>query len=144
MTPCDIKEVLLVTKLHFVTHLLLKLHFLLHLHSINRDALSYSHAILIYHYRIRRHLLPDNYNRRLAAHIYQPPPREIVLESLLFCRQQKELRLYAYVLMENHLHLIAEAPDLTGCVQSFKRHTARSLIHWAASTNKDWLLHQFA
>mgnify|MGYP000845592174 CR=1 FL=1 len=70
-------------------------------------------------------------------------PCEIVLESLLFCRKQKELRLYAYVLMENHLHLVAEAPDLTGCVQSFKRHTARSIINWATTTNKDWLLHQF-
>ena len=70
-------------------------------------------------------------------------PCEIVLESLLFCRKQKGLRLYAYVLMENHLHLVAEAPDLTGCVQSFKRHIARSLINWATSANKDWLLHQF-
>lgn len=71
-------------------------------------------------------------------------PCEIALESLLFCRKEKELRLYAYVLMDNHVHLVAEAPDLTGCVQSLKRHTARALINWAVSTKKDWLLHQFA
>ena len=67
-----------------------------------------------------------------------------VLKSLQFCRKNKGLRLYAYVLMDNHLHLIAEAPEIGRCIQSFKRHTARALLRWAATTKKNGLLHQFA
>ena len=66
-----------------------------------------------------------------------------VLEALAYCRKEKGLRLYAYVLMENHLHLVAEAPELSQCIQSFKRHTARKLLQWAETNNKEWLLHQF-
>lgn len=35
--------------------------------------------------------------------------RYIVLESLAYCRQAKGLRIFSYVLMSNHLHLIARA-----------------------------------
>ena len=71
-------------------------------------------------------------------------PCSLVLESLQFCRKNKGLRLYAYVLMDNHLHLIAEAPEISRWLQSFKRHKARVLLRWAETTKKDWLLHQFA
>ncbi|MBI2431931.1 MAG: transposase [Candidatus Hydrogenedentes bacterium] len=69
---------------------------------------------------------------------------EILLESLAFCRKDKGLRLYAYVIMENHLHLVAEAPDLSGVVQSFKRHTARELVQAAETARRDWLLNQWS
>jgi len=68
---------------------------------------------------------------------------EIILDALLFCRKNKGLRLYAYVLLDNHLHLVAEAPDLSRCIQSFKRYTARKIIPLAEHSGKDWLLHQF-
>ncbi len=67
----------------------------------------------------------------------------VLLESLLFCRRKKGFRLYAYVILENHIHLVAEAPDLSGCMQSFKQYTARRLIALAESTGKEWQLHQF-
>ena len=46
--------------------------------------------------------------------------------------------------MENHLHLAVQAPDLVRVMQSFKRHTARQIVHWAEATRKTWLLNQFA
>ncbi len=73
-----------------------------------------------------------------------PTTYAIALDALRHCRAEKGLRLYAYVLLENHAHFVAEAPDLTRCMQSYKRHTARELIKWAAAAKKDWLLHQFA
>ena len=72
------------------------------------------------------------------------PDRDILIDALAYCRREKGLRVYAYVIMENHLHLIAEAPDLSGVLQSFKRHTARELIRAAQSSNRDWLINQFA
>ena len=67
----------------------------------------------------------------------------LVLESLQFCRRNKGLRLYAYVIMENHLHLVAEAPELSRCMQSFKQYTARGLLQQAQTADKQWQLHQF-
>jgi len=68
----------------------------------------------------------------------------IVIDALRFCRENKGLRIYAYVIMENHIHLIAEAPELNRTLQSFKRHTARELIQHCERTKKAWLLNQFA
>ena len=68
---------------------------------------------------------------------------DMVLESLSFCRKHKHLRLYAYVIMENHVHLVAEAPELSRCIQSFKQYTARGLIALAQAEGKEWQLHQF-
>ena len=64
--------------------------------------------------------------------------------ALDYCRKNKGLRLYAYVIMDNHVHLIVEAPDLSGVMQSFKRHTARELIALTERAKKEWLLNQFA
>jgi len=69
---------------------------------------------------------------------------EIVTNSLAFCREHKGLRLHAYVVLENHVHLIASADNLSGVVQAFKRHTARSIVELATATKRDWLLNQFA
>ena len=68
----------------------------------------------------------------------------IILDALKFCRKNKDLRLRAFVIMENHIHLIADAPDLTGVMQSFKRHTAMRIIEYADHPNRRWLLTQFA
>ena len=53
---------------------------------------------------------------------------EIILDSLDFLQSEDRITLYAYVIMENHLHLIAEAANLNREMQSFKSYTARRLI----------------
>jgi REP element-mobilizing transposase RayT len=53
------------------------------------------------------------------------------------------MRLYAYVIMENHLHLIAGAPDLSGVMRAFKGFTAREIVALAEATGRVGLLNQF-
>jgi REP element-mobilizing transposase RayT len=53
---------------------------------------------------------------------------EIVLNSLTFLQRQQRLILYSYVLMENHLHLIASAASLSKEIGNFKSFTARSIV----------------
>lgn len=72
------------------------------------------------------------------------PYFEIVTKSLAYCRHHKALRLYAYVILDNHIHVIGGAEDLSGVMQAFKRHTAKQIIELATSTNREWLLNQFA
>ena len=60
----------------------------------------------------------------------RPDCVEIVLDSWRYLRQQKELKLYSYVVLENHIHFIAQAPRLDKCLHSFKSYTARQLIDY--------------
>lgn len=72
-----------------------------------------------------------------------PDAAGIITDALTYCRQSKGLKLYAYVVMDNHLHLVAEAPDLGSVLRDFKRHTARALLKHAEESGKEWLLNQF-
>jgi len=69
---------------------------------------------------------------------------DIIIAALRFCRAHKGLRIYAYVVMENHMHLVGEAPDLGRVMQDFKRHTAKEVVRLAESQKKEWLLNQLA
>lgn len=73
----------------------------------------------------------------------QPAACEVLIESLEFCRVNKGLRIHAYVIMDNHLHLIASGPDLPGTVRAFKGFTARRIVQLAQASGREWLLNQF-
>ncbi len=68
---------------------------------------------------------------------------DLVVATLDNLRQRKGLRLYGYVIMENHLHLVASAPDLSDAMQRFKSYTARELIRLSSQAGREWLLNQF-
>jgi REP element-mobilizing transposase RayT len=58
----------------------------------------------------------------------RPETVNILLNCWQYQRQQAGLKLYGYVILENHLHFIAQADDLNKCVSSFKSYTARQII----------------
>ena len=53
---------------------------------------------------------------------------DIILDSWRHLQKERDLRLFAYVILENHLHMIVSAPELSGVMQSFKSWTAREII----------------
>lgn len=71
--------------------------------------------------------------------------RDIVLESFAYCRQHKGLELFAYVIMTNHVHLIARSSDqqLSNWVRDFKKFTAKQLLtaifQNSRESRKEWL-----
>lgn len=71
------------------------------------------------------------------------PYIEILINALTFCRQNKGLRLFAYVIMDNHFHLLISGEHLSNTIKDFKRHTAREIINLAENEKKFWLLQQF-
>jgi putative transposase len=73
----------------------------------------------------------------------RPKYLEIITAFLAFCRQQKGLRLHAYVILDNHLHLVVSADNLSEVIRDFKRHTAKEILVAASQDNKQWLLKQF-
>jgi putative transposase len=66
----------------------------------------------------------------------------IVLDSLRFLQAHDRLLLHGYVLMENHLHLVASSPDLPKELGDFKSFTARQCIDWLAAHDRQWALRQ--
>ena len=58
----------------------------------------------------------------------RPALVDILLDSWRYQQTHSGLRLYGYVILENHLHFVAQAPDLGECVSRFKSFTARQII----------------
>jgi len=72
----------------------------------------------------------------------RPEAAEIVFESWRYLQREKQLKLFGYVILENHLHLIASAPELSSAMQSFKSYTARQILKLLESHGAEVLLRQ--
>ena len=75
---------------------------------------------------------------------------DIVVESLHFCQQNKGLRVHAWCLMSNHIHLIISATppaSLSGLIRDFKKFTSSQVIHAIENNEKEsrknWMLWVF-
>ncbi len=64
----------------------------------------------------------------------------ILLDSMKFCQIHKDLKIFAYVIMDNHFHMICQSKELSKTIQSMKRHTARQIIIQLRKDEKKWLL----
>ncbi|MER2996132.1 REP-associated tyrosine transposase [Pontibacter populi] len=79
----------------------------------------------------------------------RPVYKHIIVDALKFCQEKKGLELYAWVLMSNHLHLIAAAAEgksLSDILRDFKGFTSRKIvatIQEEPESRKQWLLHRF-
>lgn len=49
--------------------------------------------------------------------------RDLILENLSFCRSEKGLYLYGFVIMSNHVHLVVQQKDgeLSNWIRDFKK-----------------------
>ena len=79
----------------------------------------------------------------------RPIYKHHLVESLKFCQQKKGLELYAWVLMSNHLHLLASAADgfnLSAILRDFKKFTSKKItesILTEPESRRKWMLNQF-
>lgn len=74
--------------------------------------------------------------------------RDIVINSLNFCVQNKALKVYGYVIMTNHIHLIIQSENgiLSDTIRDFKKFTATQIletIRKEPESRREWLLHRF-
>jgi len=73
-----------------------------------------------------------------------PTIAKIVFDSLSYLQQNQRIILYAYVLMENHIHLVAAAEDLSKELGNFKSFTARQSIDCYQQAGNSYILEQLA
>ncbi|MDB5982032.1 MAG: transposase [Pseudomonas sp.] len=72
----------------------------------------------------------------------RPALVDILLDAWRYQQAHQGLRLYGYVVLENHLHYVAQAPDLNKCVSTFKSFTARTMINYLEGKNAERVLHR--
>ena len=72
-----------------------------------------------------------------------------LMDNIKFCQTNKGLDLYAYVIMSNHLHLIAKSNDvpLNILLGNFKSYTSKKIISMIEAhpqeSRKDWMMRMF-
>ena len=79
--------------------------------------------------------------------------RDIIVDSLKYCRKEKGLVVYAYVIMSNHIHLIAqsesETQTLSDIIRDFKSFTAKEIRKKVedvktGESRREWLMYLFS
>ncbi len=69
---------------------------------------------------------------------------DILVSSLNYAIAHKELNVFAWVILDNHFHLVSQGPELGKTLQELKRHTAKQIIKQLLSDNRKWTLNLFA
>ena len=70
--------------------------------------------------------------------------RDIAIESFQFCQKNKGLNLFAYVIMSNHIHLLAQSEngDLSGIIRDYKNFTGKKFLEALddpEESRKEWI-----
>ena len=73
----------------------------------------------------------------------RPATVDILLDSLRFLMTES-LTVYAYVILENHLHLLVQSEQLDRDMARFKSFTAKQLIRYLDENNVTQILEQLA
>jgi REP element-mobilizing transposase RayT len=74
----------------------------------------------------------------------KPDLVQILLDTLAFLQKMDRMILYAYVMMENHIHLIASSSNLSKELGDFKSFTARKIIDHLKEQHMDGILNKLA
>ena len=72
----------------------------------------------------------------------RPETVKMVLDSLHFLQENNRLQIYGYVVLENHLHLIAASKDFPKEIGDYKSYTARIIIDFLIDHKVETLLKQ--
>ena len=74
--------------------------------------------------------------------------KDVIIESLDYCIQNKGMILYGYVIMSNHIHMIIQSQEatLSDLIRDFKKFTAKSIlekIQNSPESRTEWMLKRF-
>ena len=74
----------------------------------------------------------------------QTTTTQIIFDSLKFLQKSDNLKIYAYVILENHLHLVASSDDLANTMTKFKSFTAKEILKVLQEKKVTTILEQLA
>ena len=68
---------------------------------------------------------------------------QIILEAMHFITSQG-IKIRAYVILENHMHMVIEGPNIQKQIESFKKFTAKKILKYLQDHNVKTILDQLA
>ncbi|MGB3226318.1 MAG: transposase [Desulforhopalus sp.] len=74
----------------------------------------------------------------------RPQTVQIILDALIWRQSHKNIKVYGYVILENHMHCILQAPDLRRQVHDFKAFTAKEILRYLEQNKAQKILEQLA
>jgi len=74
----------------------------------------------------------------------RPATVNIVLDSLKHLQQHHQLKLYGYVILENHMHWLAQSENLPKDIHRFKSYTAKMILRYLQAQQQEHILKQLA
>jgi len=69
---------------------------------------------------------------------------DVIVRALCFARERKGLRIYGWVIMDNHFHAIVAGQTLAQTLGDLKKFTAREILAQLKAEGRDWLLNQLS
>jgi putative transposase len=75
--------------------------------------------------------------------------KDMIVESLRYCQEQKGMELHAWVIMTNHVHLIISSKEnkLADVVRDFKKYTSKHIVKAieknVKESRREWMLSLF-
>ena len=69
---------------------------------------------------------------------------EILLEAFRYLQKDEDFKLYAYVILENHIHIVAQSNDIAKSMARFKNYTAKELLRLLKKENVKTILEQLS
>ncbi len=75
--------------------------------------------------------------------------RDIIIDSFKHAIEHKDFQLFAYVIMSNHIHLIAHSGkgELSNTIRDIKKYTSKKIIetiYTIVESRREWMLNQFS
>jgi len=69
---------------------------------------------------------------------------DILIETLKFSQENKKLKIYSYVILDNHFHLICQVDKLDNIMRSIKSYSAKKIIELLKEDKRNDILKIFA
>ncbi len=69
---------------------------------------------------------------------------EIIINSLKYLQKSDNLKIFSFVVLENHLHLVASSDDISQSIKKFKSFTAKEILQLLKKKNIKTILDQLA
>ena len=75
--------------------------------------------------------------------------KNLIINSLKYCQEEKGLEIYAYCLMHSHLHMVCRAKKsakLADIIRDFKKYTSKKIIKTILNepeSRREWMLNYF-
>ena len=79
----------------------------------------------------------------------RPIYKDILVESMNYCIENKELIIYAWIIMSNHVHMIigTKGEKMENIIRDFKRHTSKTILKAIEEniqeSRREWMLWMF-